>query len=278
MNLIDEKRELKKFSFLLYITERRIKMSFYKIYFSPTGGTKKVADIISEGIENIFMDIDMIKKPKKLSQINFMADDLCIFAVPSYGGRIPAVTVEIFRNLKGNGAKAVLMAVFGNRAIDDTLIELQDILEKDGFVISAGIEAVSQHSLMPAFGKGRPDEKDKKDLIDFGRKIKEKAEKGIINNVVLPGNHNYRTYNGVPFKPKTNGKCNKCGICINECPANAISKENPKITDNDKCISCMHCVFVCPQKARHCSKIISLVATHKMKKLCFSRKENKLYI
>lgn len=253
-------------------------MSFYKIYFSPTGGTEKVADIIAEGIENIFMDIDMIKEPKKLSQINFTADDLCIFAVPSYGGRIPSVTAEIFGNLKGNGAKAVLTAVFGNRAIDDTLIELQDILEKDGFAILAGIEAVSQHSLMPAFGKDRPDENDKKDLIAFGRKIKEKAEKGTINTVVLPGNHNYRTYNGVPFKPKANGKCNKCGICANECPAKAIPKENPKITDENKCISCMHCVFVCPQKARHFSKIVSLVAAHKMKKFCSSRKENKLYI
>lgn len=31
--------------------------------------------------------------------------------------------------------------------------------------------------------------------------------------VELPGNHNYREYNGVPLKPVANGKCTSCGIC-----------------------------------------------------------------
>ena len=74
------------------------------------------------------------------------------------------------------------------------------------------------------------------------------------------------------------GKCNSCGICVKECPAGAISKDNPKVTDKEKCISCMHCVVVCPQKARNCNKVMELIASKKMKKSRSGRKENKLYL
>ena len=47
---------------------------------------------------------------------------------------------DMFRKVKADGAKAILVAVFGNRMIDDTLLELQDVLEASGFVCIAGME------------------------------------------------------------------------------------------------------------------------------------------
>jgi len=44
--------------------------------------------------------------------------------------------------------------------------------------------------------------------------------------------------------------CIGCGICVEECPVNAISMENGKaIIDMEKCIRCKKCHEVCPQKA-----------------------------
>ena len=104
-------------------------MSLYEIYFSPTGGTKKVADIMIKAMKKDVQEIDMIKDPDKILQTEFSEDDICLIAVPSYGGRIPSVTVDKFQKLQAKGTKAILVAVFGNRAIDDTLVEMQDILE-----------------------------------------------------------------------------------------------------------------------------------------------------
>ena len=104
-------------------------MSLYEIYFSPTGGTKKVADIMIKAMKKDAQEIDMIKDPDKILQTEFSEDDICLIAVPSYGGRIPSVTVDKFQKLQAKGTKAILVAVFGNRAIDDTLVEMQDILE-----------------------------------------------------------------------------------------------------------------------------------------------------
>ena len=197
-------------------------------------------------------------------------------AVPSYGGRIPSAVTDMFCNVKADGTKAILVAVFGNRAIDDTLLELQDVLEASGFVCIAGMEAVAEHSLMHQFGTGRPDQQDEKELLEFAAKIMQNSE--AQRTPAFPGNRPYREYGGVPLKPVANGKCTSCGLCAKECPAGAIPLDNPKMTDKDKCISCMHCVAVCPKKARNYSKLVSFIAGLKMKKVCSGRKENKLYL
>lgn len=251
-------------------------MKFYNIFFSPTGGTKKVADIAAKGTKLDAEEIDLIKEPDKLMKVNFEKEDLCLVAVPSYGGRIPSVVTDMFRNVKVNGTKAILVAVFGNRAIDDTLLETQDVLEASGFVCIAGMEAVAEHSLMHQFGTGRPDQQDEMELLEFAEKFMKNIE--TQNKPEFPGNRPYREYSGVPLKPVANGKCNSCGLCAKECPVDAISLDNPKLTDKDKCISCMHCVAICPKKARNCSKFISFIAGKKMKKVCSGRKENKLYL
>ena len=64
-------------------------MKFYNIFFSPTGGTKKVADIVAKGINSESEEIDLIKEPDKLMKVKFEKEDLCLVAVPSYGGRVP---------------------------------------------------------------------------------------------------------------------------------------------------------------------------------------------
>ena len=139
-------------------------MSNYKFYFSPTGGTRKVADAVAEGWGGEFTGIDLMKPT---SQRHFRSGDLCLFAVPSYGGRVPSAAVDRIRELSGSGARAILIAVFGNRAIDDTLLELSDELQRSGFVCCAGMEAVAQHSLLPRFGAGRPDAADVDELHGF---------------------------------------------------------------------------------------------------------------
>ena len=251
-------------------------MSLYSIYFSPTGGTKRVADILTKGMKQEAKEIDMIKHPDMIVQTGFGENDVCLIAVPAYGGRIPSVVKEKLQKTKGNGAKAVLVAVFGNRAIDDTLLELQDVLEAGGFICAAGIEAVAEHSLMHQFGAGRPDSKDERELTDFAGKISNNLDSA--KKMMVPGDRPYREYNGVPLKPVANGKCTACGLCAKECPAGAIPKDNPKMTDKEKCISCMHCVAVCPKKARHYRRLMSFIAGQKIKKNCSERKENKLYL
>lgn len=46
-------------------------MRFYNIFFSPTGGTEKVADIVAKGTKLDVEEIDLIKEPDKLMKMKF---------------------------------------------------------------------------------------------------------------------------------------------------------------------------------------------------------------
>lgn len=254
-------------------------MSFYNIFFSPTGGTKAVSYAVVDGYGCDFEEVDMITERDKFENLKFTGDDFVLVSVPSFGGRIPSPVGEEFRKIKGNRAKAAINAVFGNRAIDDTLTELSDLLEARGFEVVCGMEAVAEHSLVHEIAHGRPDAEDKNQLAEFGRKIREAYEKNAFSDdLKLPGSHNYKKYNGVPMKPYTGSSCIECGLCAKECPAGAIPIDNPRFTDKDLCISCMHCVSICPKHSRRISQVLVSVASVAMKKSCAGRKENKLYI
>ena len=139
-------------------------MEHYNIHFSPTGGTRKVADILCCALDGEFNEIDLCRN---IEQTSLGEDDICLVSVPSYGGRVPITAIERLKKISGNGAKAVLNCVYGNRAWEDTLTELQDTLEEQGFRCVAALATVAEHSIFRQFAAGRPDEKDKSELLEM---------------------------------------------------------------------------------------------------------------
>lgn len=220
----------------------------YNIYFSPTGGTKKVADILTENLQGDFLLVDLCHD---IEPMVLQEEDVCLISVPSYGGRVPAVNLERLRKVQGNGAKAVLNCVYGNRHWDDTLTELQDTLEACGFVCVAAIAAVAEHSIFRQFGTGRPDKEDSIQLAAFAKDIQAKLNEDRFGKLDLEGAHGpYKEYKGVPYQPAASDACTLCGLCAKECPVGAIDERAPNQTDKDVCISCMRCISLCPVQAR----------------------------
>lgn len=253
-------------------------MSVYSMYFSPTGGTKRVMDILTEGL-SIDSKIDLSESKTDYSAYNFTEADVCLIGVPSFGGRVPAIVLERMRKMQANGAMMVLVVVFGNRAYDDTLLELKNEASACGYTVGAAVAAVAEHSIMRQYGKERPDAQDEMELRQFSKEIAELiTSKKTINDFTVPGNSPYREYSGVPFKPKADKACTKCGLCAEKCPVQAIPKDNPMSLEEKKCISCMRCIAVCPQNARKLNKAVLLAASQAMKKAFVDRKQNEFYL
>lgn len=253
-------------------------MTMYQVIFSPTGGTQKAAELLTAAWSDV-QTVDLTERTKEFGQLTFQEDDVCLVAVPSYGGRVPGTAVERLKQLNGNGARAVLACVYGNRDYEDTLLELEDILSERGFRSVAAVAAVAEHSIMPQFGSGRPDAQDKAELTDFAQRIEACLAEAAADEVVqVPGSRPYREYGGVPMQPKADKSCTRCGLCAAKCPTGAIDAQNPQETDSHECISCMRCLAICPQKARKLNKVVVSVAAGKMKKACSSRKSNALFV
>ena len=227
-------------------------MSVIQITFSPTGGTQKIANSITNALKMPVKEVDLTNADTHYNSICMVEDDIAVIAVPSYGGRIPSLATQRISKICGNQAKCIIVCVYGNRAYEDTLIELKDAVEKSGFRVIAAIAAVAEHSIMHQYATGRPDARDKQELQNFAKRILDKIKysESEISTPQVPGNYPYKKAGGALLVPKVNNKCTNCGLCAKNCPVQAINKENFKITDSKKCISCMRCVVKCPQSAR----------------------------
>ena len=246
-------------------------MANYLILFSPTGGTEKCANILAKGLFDTWEVIDLTLP---CQNVTLHTGDLSIVAVPSFGGRIPPLAANRLRAIQGNDAKAVLLCVYGNRAYEDTLVELQDILEADGFSCVAAVAALAEHSIMHAFAANRPDPEDERILTGYASAIREKLSSGNTK-LTLPGNRPYKDYKVASMIPLTGDNCSNCGICAQKCPAGAIIDGT---IDPEKCISCMRCTAICPTGAKFVDpeKLAALV--ERLKTALGGHKENELFV
>lgn len=251
-------------------------MSNYSIHFSPTGGTRKAADLLADALGGTWQQLDLCGE---IASMTLTRADVCLVSVPSYGGRVPGLALERLKAIRGNGAKAVLVCVYGNRAWDDTLTELQDALEALGFVCAAAVAAVAEHSIFRQFAAGRPDAGDAQVLASFAPRILEKLAADSTAPLTLRGSHDsYQKYGGVPFKPEGDKRCTACGLCAQACPAQAIDHADPRRTDKEKCISCMRCVGLCPTHARDLNPLVLKGAALAMAPKLGGHKENHLFL
>lgn len=254
------------------------------ITFSPTGGTKRVAKALLSGMSCdlsavTWMDICSAETDEVHGGL-FSPEDVCVVAVPVFGGRIPTVASERLKCLRASGVRAVAVAVYGNRAYEDALVELMDCLDFAGFTCVAAVAAVAEHSIVREVAAGRPDAADERQLEDFGRRIVAKLQgggEGIAG--VVPGSRPYREYAGAPFHPKARKRaCVACGACVKVCPVAAIPSDGPWATDVERCISCMRCVATCPAHVRSIGTIPGMVTARKLRACKQARKENELYV
>lgn len=233
------------------------------VYFSPALSTKKIIRSIGRNMNKPLKEHDITQGlPTPLS---FSSDDLVIFGIPVYAGRLPALAAEQLQKMCGDSTSAVLVCVYGNRDFDDALLELKNITKERGFSTIAAGAFIARHSIFPNVAINRPDDEDNKKIVDFAQQCitKYQTRENNTQEVEVKGNFPYREPSKIPLIPTGGFKCDNCGTCIKMCPVNAIPENNPKKTDKSLCISCARCIAVCPQHTRKFRGLIYSIARKK---------------
>ncbi len=258
------------------------------VYFSPTRTSKKTLESIASGmgIDNV-EHVDLTLQDKNAEKIHFSDQDLVIFGMPVYGGRIPAEAAARLERFTGNNTLAGVVIVYGNRAYEDALLELKNIAADSGFKPVAAGAFIGEHSFSNnefPIAAGRPDKADSSEAESFGKSISNKIKniKSIedITIIDVPGNFPYKK--GVtPSKAAAstdNEVCTMCETCATVCPAEAITYEDEVITDQDKCLLCCACVKECPTEARELAVPLLIEKTKWLSENCREPKKADLFI
>ncbi|MDB1846271.1 EFR1 family ferrodoxin [Collinsella aerofaciens] len=253
-------------------------MSVFEIVFSPTGGTQKVSGLVAGALDKNTVTVDLTDSGLDFSAVSMTEDDVAVISVPAYAGRIPAVVADRLGMVHGNGARAVLVCVYGNRAFEDTLVELEDVAKHAGFRVIAAVAAIAEHSIARQFAAGRPDAQDAAQLAEFAQQIQQKLLAEDASEPSIPGNRPYKQAGGHSMVPHATEDCVSCGACAALCPVRAIDKDDPRQVDGEACISCMRCVSVCPQNARKLDPNKLAAVTQMLSKACVERRECEIFI
>lgn len=246
-------------------------ISLTQAVFSPTGGTQRIADAISAGLQ--VTNIDLCAP----------VEDLPLFSplmavMPVYGGRLPEVAVERLRRIKGQGQAAVAVVVYGNRAYEDALLELKNELTACGFCVVAAAAFIAEHSIVRTIAAGRPDAQDLAKAGEFGQAMVAKIAAGTMVEVTVPGNYPYKDLPNMPVAPITLDSCRGCGRCARLCPVGAIPSNAPHTTDAAKCILCMRCVAVCFRRSRLLPDAVMERMTQRLNAVASEPKQPEIFI
>lgn len=253
-------------------------MKYAQLVFSPTGGTRKAADAMSGVWSGETETVDLSDGKLDFASCHFNKEDLVLIAMPSFGGLAPQPALDRLCQVSAEGTPCVLLCVYGNRAYDNTLAQMEQAAVSCGFRVAAAVGAVAEHSMARKVAAGRPNDADCAELASFAEKIRRKLESGDTSAPAIPGKCPEKQGGGMGIIPKAGSKCVSCGVCAAKCPTGAIDVSDPKKTDKNKCITCMRCVSVCPANARNLNPVIKTVLPLAMKKICSGHKNNELLI
>ncbi len=237
------------------------------VYFSPTGSTKRIVEEIAKGIGAPVVHVDLTRPEAKMRGFEDFGGELAIIGSPVYAGLIPVEAARRLRGLVARNTPAVTVVVYGNRAYEDSLIQLTDLASELGFRPVAGGAFVAEHSFSTPevpIAEGRPDASDLRIAKDFGVRIRGKLlaveNIGDTPPVTVPGVRPYRdefrksraAKPGMePAAPITKEElCSKCGVCAEVCPNEAVNIASTVETQRYACMRCYACIRSCPTGAR----------------------------
>lgn len=262
------------------------------IYFSATDTTKTVVRRIGHMLSQQFsipvQEDDFTLPNAREQEIACSENELAVIGVPVYAGRVPNKLLPyVSGSIHGNQTPAIPVVLFGNRNYDDALLELRNVMQRNGFCCIAGAAFVGEHSFSYTLGAGRPDAEDLQKADQFATCIARQVStmqtlpekpvevKGYPELRPYYTPKNAREY--LKVKPVVRDTCTECETCAALCPMGSIDVRNVR-NYIGPCIKCGACIKKCPQQARYFDNPIYLQHKEELERNFTRRAEVELFL
>ncbi|MBQ8674140.1 MAG: 4Fe-4S binding protein [Bacteroides sp.] len=246
------------------------------ITFSPTHTSQQIGEAIVRGVGEDNVEIADLTLAPLPAPLEIAAETLTVIAVPVYGGKVAPLAMQRLETVSSAGGPAALVVVYGNRAYETALTQLDAWACRKGFKVIAGGTFIGEHSYCTPehpIAVGRPDADDLAFAEAFGRSVAGKIAAATdmehlygvdVSRIPRPKQPiwpmlkfiyriaKWRKSGAVfPRMPQTDaGRCTHCGLCVKSCPNAAIVEGDECNTIQERCTRCCACVKCCPRQAR----------------------------
>lgn len=265
----------------------------YVVYFSPTGGTARIARTLGQTLyEQIHAEsmtfIDLTRPEARHKEYHFNVNEIVIVASPVYAGRLPnKIAPDYAACLHADLAFSIPVCVFGNRSPGDAVRELTFLLEENGFLTLGTAAVACHHAFTDDVGTGRPDVADEEELRQFACDLATRLDGDIPVRLPMDREtpiapyYTPRKVDGTPARflkaaPVRTSACQHCGRCASLCPMGSIDAETLEM--RGICIKCQACIRGCPRQARIFTDEDFLSHVEMLRQNYTRRAENQFYM
>lgn len=243
-------------------------MNITIIYFSQTGNTQKVADVMVEVFKGKGHDVKAVPL-KKATSDDIGATDILGIGTPCFSSQAPTPVKEFLRGLPALDSRRAFVFATSGGAPGRVLYDLTRLLKDKGAEVIGGFLARGKLSHPAPCIVGRmPDRPNEDDLAEARRFASAIAEHDLTHGAgPVAGSRPDAFRPGFGFydlaammssdgflrtvlpKPKLDTvRCTQCGWCALECPMDNVTL-NPYPVLGKRCIRCYRCLTGCPQNA-----------------------------